>query len=46
MQIQNGIRSYVSSVIARDQAKFEKTPAVKRAAKKDAQAALDRKSVV
>ena len=40
MQIQNGIRSYVSSVIARDQAKFEKTPAVKRAAKKDAQAAL------
>lgn len=40
MQIQNGIRSYVNSVIARDQAKFEKTPAVKRAAKKDAQAAL------
>lgn len=40
MQIQNGIRSYVSSVIARDQAKFEKTPAVKKAAKKDAQAAL------
>ena len=40
MQVQNGIRSYVSSVIARDQAKFEKTPAVKRAAKKDAQTAL------
>lgn len=40
MQIQNGIRSYVSSIVARDQAKFEKTPAVKRAAKKDAQAAL------
>lgn len=34
------IRSYVSSVIACDQAKFEKTPAVKRAAKKEAQAAL------
>lgn len=40
MQIQSGIKSYVSSVIARDQAKFEKTPAVKRAAKKDATAAL------
>ena len=34
------ISSYVSSVIARDQAKFEKTPAVKKAAKKEAQAAL------
>lgn len=34
------IGSYVSSVIARDQAKFEKTPAVKKAAKKEAQAAL------
>ena len=32
--------NYVSSVIARDQAKFEKTPAVKKAAKKEAQAAL------
>jgi len=40
MQIQNYVRSYVSSVIARDQAKFEKSPAVKRAAKKEAQAAL------
>lgn len=40
MQIQNSIRGYVNSVIARDQAKFEKTPAVKRAAKKEAQAAL------
>lgn len=34
------IGSYVSSVIARDRAKFEKTPAVKKAAKKEAQAAL------
>ncbi len=40
MQIQNYVRSYVSSVIARDQAKFEKSPAVKKAAKKEAQAAL------
>lgn len=32
MQIQNYFRSYVSSVIARDQAKFEKSPAVKKAA--------------
>lgn len=40
MQIQNHIRSYVSSVIARDQAKFETSPAVKEAAKKEAQAAL------
>ena len=30
MQIQNHVRSYVSSVIARDQAKFEKSPAVKK----------------
>ena len=34
------INSYVSSIIARDQAKFEKSPAVKKAAKKEAQAAL------
>ncbi len=34
------INNYVSSVIARDQAKFEKTPAVKKAAKEKAQAAL------
>ncbi|MEY8259264.1 hypothetical protein AALA80_02855 [Oscillospiraceae bacterium 50-60] len=40
MQIQNYVRSYVSSVIARDQAKFEKASAVKQAAKKEAQAAL------
>ena len=40
MQIQNHVRSYVSSVIARDQAKFEKSPAVKKAAQKEAQAAL------
>ena len=40
MQIQNYIRSYVSSVIERDKAKFEKSPAVKKAAKKEAQAAL------
>ena len=40
MQIQNYIRSYVSSVIERDKAKFEKSPAVKNAAKKEAQAAL------
>lgn len=40
MQIQNYFRSYVSSVIARDKAKFEKSPAVKKAAKKEAQAAL------
>ena len=40
MQIQNYFRSYVSSVIARDQAKFEKSPAVKKAAQKEAQAAL------
>ena len=40
MQIQNHVRSYVSSVIARDQAKFEKSPAVKKAAQQEAQAAL------
>ncbi len=40
MQIQNYIRSYVSNVIERDKAKFEKSPAVKKAAKKEAQAAL------
>lgn len=40
MEIQNYFRSYVSSVIARDQAKFEKSPAVKKAAQKEAQAAL------
>ena len=40
MQIQNYFRGYVSSVIARDQAKFEKSPAVKKAAQKEAQAAL------
>ena len=40
MQIQSYVRSYVSSVIARDKAKFEKSPAVKKAAKKEAQAAL------
>lgn len=40
MQIQNYMRSYVNSVIARDKAKFEKSPAVKKAAKKEAQAAL------
>lgn len=40
MQIQNYVRSYVSSVIARDQAKFEKSPAVKKAAQREAQAAL------
>lgn len=40
MQIQNYIRSYVSSVIERDKSKFEKSPAVKKAAKKEAQAAL------
>ena len=40
MQIQNYFRSYVSSVIARDKAKFEKSPAVKKAAKKEAQDAL------
>ena len=40
MQIQNYVRSYVSSVIARDKAKFEKSPAVKKAAQKAAQAAL------
>lgn len=39
MQIMQ-ISSYVSNVIARDQAKFEKTPAVKQAAKQEAQAAL------
>ena len=31
MQIKNYFRGYVSSVIARDQAKFEKSPAVKQA---------------
>lgn len=40
MQIQNYFRSYVSSVIARDQAKFEKSPAVKKAVKMEAKAAL------
>ena len=40
MQIQNYFRSYVNSVIARDKAKFEKSPAVKKAAKKEAQDAL------
>jgi len=40
MQIQNYFRGYVSSVIARDQAKFEKSPAVKKAAKMEAKAAL------
>lgn len=40
MQIQSYVRSYVSGVIARDQAKFEKPPAVKKAAQKEAQAAL------
>ena len=40
MQIQNYFRGYVNSVIARDKAKFEKSPAVKKAAKKEAQAAL------
>ena len=40
MQIQNYVRSYVSSVIARDKAKFEKSPAVIKAAKEEAQAAL------
>ena len=40
MQIKNYFRGYVSSVIARDQAKFEKSPAVKQAARKEAQAAL------
>ena len=40
MQIQNYFRGYVSSVIARDQAKFEKSPAVKKDAQKEAQAAL------
>ena len=40
MQIQNYFRSYVSGVIARDKAKFEKSPTVKKAAKKEAQAAL------
>lgn len=40
MQIQNYVRSYVGGVIARDQAKFEKSPAVKKAAKKEAQVAL------
>ncbi|MCI9579456.1 MAG: hypothetical protein HFF98_11520 [Oscillibacter sp.] len=39
MQIMQ-ISSYVSNVIARDQVKFEKTPAVKQAAKQEAQAAL------
>ena len=40
MQIQNYFRGYVSSVIARDQAKFEKSPAVKKDAQKEAQARL------
>lgn len=40
MQIQNYFRGYVSSVIARDKAKFEKSPAVKKAAKMEAKAAL------
>ena len=34
------INGYVSSIIARDQAKFEKTPAIKEAAQKTAKAAL------
>lgn len=34
------ISRYIRNTIARDQAKFEKTPAVKKAAKEEAQAAL------
>ena len=34
------INGYVSSIIARDQVKFEKTPAIKEAAQKTAKAAL------
>ena len=34
------VNSYASGIIARDQAKFEKTPAIKKAAQKTAKAAL------